>query len=119
METTNPTRMMMTHPSYRQSFLWTFSLKLTWSWMAFLTSISLKTSLAVRLLLTTSFPEKALPSPATPSKSSASQSASYILTTPSSEKTFLVTPSSEKTFLVTPSESSESSSASLTTSSLE
>ena len=74
---------MMTHPSYRQSFLWAFSLKLTWSWTAFLTSISLETSLAVRLLLTTSFSEKDLPSLATPSESSKSQSVSYTLTTPS------------------------------------
>ena len=98
----------MTHPSYRQSFLWTFSLKLTWSWMAFLTSISLKTSLAVRLLLTTSFSEKDLPSLATPS---VSQSASCTLTPLSSEKTFSATPSS--------AESSKSSSSSLMTSSLE
>ena len=109
----------MTHPSHRHSYLWTFSLKLIWSWMAFLTSISLQTSLAVRLLLTTSFSEKDLPSLATPSESSESQSASCTLTTPSSEKTFSATLSSKKTFLMTLSESSESSSASLTTSSLE
>ena len=59
----------MTHPSYRQSYLWTFSLKLTWSWMAFLTLIPLTTSLAEKLLLTTSFPEKAILSPLTPSES--------------------------------------------------
>ena len=96
----------MTHPSYRQSYLWTFSLKLIWSWMAFLTSIPLTTSLAEKLLLTTSFPETDLPSLATFSES---QSVSCTSTPPSSKETFSATPSSTESskpsssFLTTPS----------------
>ena len=120
---------MMTHSSYRKSSFSTFSLKLTWSWMVFLTAISSKTFLAARLSLTTSFSEKAIPAPATPSESSESLSASCISTSPSLKETSSEAASepSEETFSVTSSEPSEegkeepseSLSASLTTSSLE